>query len=72
MGIERKETPLNNEQTLRLVNVANIEDKVISASMVQVGCITKFEIKYERFNGDIFLSEEDIDFIMNGITLERD
>ncbi len=72
MGIEKVETPLNNEQTLRLINVANIEDKVVSASMVQVGYIKKFEVKYESFNGDIFLREDDINFIMNGITLERD
>lgn len=72
MGIEKVETPLNNEQTLRLINVANIEDKVISASMVQVGYIKKFEVKYESFNGDIFLREDDINFIMNGVTLERD
>lgn len=72
MGIERKETPLNNEQTLRLINVANIEDKVVSASMVKVGYITKFEVKYERFNGDVFLSEEDINLIMNGVMLERE
>lgn len=70
--MEEKKTPLNNEQTLRLINVANLTDKVEAATMVQVGCVKKFNVQYKNYSSDIFLHEEDIDLIMNGITLERE
>lgn len=70
--MEEKKTPLNNEQTLRLINVANLTDKVEAATMVQVGCVKKFNVQFKNYSSDIFLHEEDIDLIMNGITLERE
>lgn len=70
--MEEKKTPLNNEQTLRLINVANLTDKVEAAAMVQVGCVKKFNVQFKNYSSDIFLHEEDIDLIMNGITLERE
>ena len=70
--MEEKKTPLNNEQTLRLINVANLTDKVEAATMVQVGCVKKFNVQYKNYSSEIFLHEEDINLIMNGITLERE
>lgn len=70
LKIERK--PLNESQTIRLINVFDINKPLTKCDMVKVGEITKFEIAYDNHEESIYAREDDIDFIVNGLNVERE
>lgn len=69
--MKTERTPLNKEQQLRLVNLFKINEPMESCDLVTVGCIKKFEIKYANHEESIYARDDDMDFVVNGITLER-
>ena len=67
-------TPLNENQIARLSSIAQIDNKIASANhcVVENTVLEKIEIEYA--NGDttsIYLPEEDMQVVLNGITVER-
>ena len=70
LDIKRK--PLTKEQEIRLINLFDICEPLTKSEVVEVGVITKFEIEYANHNESIYMKEEDIDFVLNGLNIERD
>lgn len=70
LEIERK--PLNESQTIRLINVFEINEPLTKCDVVKVGEITKFEIAYKEHEESIYARQDDIDFILNGCNVERE
>ena len=63
-------TPLNKIQYLRLATVSPLDEEPIMVYFVEIvgTVLTKFSIKYDdNHNQDLFLSSDDVNFIMNGV-----
>lgn len=74
LKFERK--PLNESQTIRLINVFEINEPLTKCYVVKVGGLTKFEIAYKEHDENVYESiyarQDDIDFILNGCNVERE
>ena len=70
LDIKRK--PLTKEQEIRLRNIFDICEPLTKSEVVEAGVITRFEIEYANHNESIYMKEEDIDFVLNGLNIERD
>lgn len=63
-------TPLNKIQYLRFAKVSPLDEEPIMVYFVEIvgTVLTKFSIKYSNnHNQDLFLSNDDVNFIMNGV-----
>ena len=68
-----KSTELTYKQYLRLIQLYDLIDKPTMIELVEVldTPIRKIHIVYNDHDESIYPSEEDMDFILNGIKLER-
>ena len=73
--METIRTPLTKKQIIRLESFAELEGQPLSVVLVEIKgtSLKKIEVIYEdEHKQEIYLSEEDLDIVMNGITLTRD
>lgn len=67
-------TPLNEGQTLRLINLFDIKEEIVHCNFVEVNGtpLTKISVKYKDHTESIYPTREDYDLIKNGLRLTRD
>ena len=56
------------------MDMLRIDQVIVSADLVEVivnGYIRRIEIKYEDHEESVYAPDEDMDYILNGIKLER-
>ena len=58
---------------MRLVNLLDIEEDVVEANYVRVvdTVVCKIEVKYNGHEESIYLKSDDMDLVLNGISLGR-
>lgn len=69
-----KKTKLNEDQTLRLINVLDINQPIRNAYLCEVNgtSVKKFAINYTNGEKESFYPmDDDINFIINGVVLTR-
>lgn len=67
-----KKTKLNHSQVLRLINLVDLDHGVIEVYFIEVATsINKIQVHYSDHDQDLFLPDDEIDIIMNGIQVER-
>ena len=67
-------TPLNENQIARLSSITQIDNKITSANhcVVENTVVEKIEIEYANGEAEsIYLPEEDMKVVLNGIKVER-
>ena len=67
-------TPLTDQQIARLEFIGELEKETpLKAELVHLegSCLDRFEITYKDMTTSLYLCEEDKDFVLNGMTLER-
>ena len=72
--METIRTPLTKAQIWRLDNFAELDEYPLSVVLVEIKgtSLKKIHVKYGDHDQDIYLSEEDLDIVMNGLTITRD